>query len=368
MKKIVTIIGARPQFVKAAVLSRLIRSEDWKDKFTEVLVHTGQHYDPNMSDVFFTDMEIPKPDFNLNIGSGTHGKMTGQMLIGIEDIVLTEKPDVLLVYGDTNSTLAGALAAAKLHIPIAHVEAGLRSFWKFMPEEQNRILTDHISDYLFCPTNTAVKNLKNEGITDGVYNVGDIMLDANMFYLDKLQKEKQQGINRLENVTGLTSGIIHSNFILATVHRAENTDNSEKLKNIVDALNRINIPIILPLHPRTRKNMAKNGFILQPHVVVIDPVGYFEMLELESKCTCIITDSGGVQKEAYFMKKPCITLRDQTEWVETVECGWNVLVGTKTNRIVEAYEMISSPNSYPTNFGCGTCGDQILVLLNSKLN
>jgi len=224
MKKILTIIGARPQFVKAAVLSRLIRSSEWNEKFTEVLVHTGQHYDQNMSDIFFSDMEIPKPDYNLKIGSGSHGKMTGHMLIRIEEVLLKENPELVLVYGDTNSTLAGALAASKLHITIAHVEAGLRSFWKYMPEELNRILTDHISDSLFCPTKTAVENLKKEGITKGVYNVGDIMLDANLFYQEKLKKEKEQGINRIKNIKGFNPETIQNEYILATVHRSENTE------------------------------------------------------------------------------------------------------------------------------------------------
>lgn len=363
--KIVTIVGARPQFVKAAVLSRLIRSSEWNDKFTEILVHTGQHYDQNMSEVFFTDMEIPRPDYNLNIGSGTHGKMTGQMLIKIEEVLLKEKPDIVLVYGDTNSTLAGALAASKLHIPVSHVEAGLRSFWKYMPEEQNRILTDHISDYLFCPTKTAVHNLEKEGVTKGVYNVGDIMLDANLFYQQKLQKEKEQGINKYENIKGLGTETIQNDFILATVHRAENTDNPEKLKNIIDAFNSINTNIILPLHPRTRKILAENGFQLESHIKVIDPVGYFEMLELELKCKCVITDSGGVQKEAYFMKKPCITLRDQTEWVETVESGWNVLAGTNKKKIIDSFKNLSVPNTYPAHYGKGNSGKEILLKLNS---
>jgi UDP-GlcNAc3NAcA epimerase len=360
MRKIVTVIGARPQFVKAAVLSRLIRSDKWKGKFSEILIHTGQHYDQNMSEVFFNDMEIAIPDYNLNIGSGTHGQMTGQMLIKIEEVLLKEKPDMVLVYGDTNSTLAAALAASKLHIPVTHVEAGLRSFWKHMPEEQNRILTDHISDYLFCPTETAIMNLEKEGITKGVYNVGDIMLEANMFYQEKMQKEKEQGINRLENIKGLPLETIQNDFILATVHRAENTDNPEKLKNIIDAFNSIDANIILPLHPRTRKIIAKNGFQLNSNIKVIEPVGYFEMLELELNCMCIITDSGGVQKEAYFMKKPCITLRDQTEWVETVNSGWNVLTGANKAEILNAFSNLKTPSSYPALYGTGNTGVRIL--------
>jgi UDP-GlcNAc3NAcA epimerase len=364
VKKILTVVGARPQFVKAAVLSRLIKTEKWKEKFKEILVHTGQHYDASMSDVFFEDMGIPHPDYNLNIGSGSHGKMTGQMLIQIEELLLKEKPDIVLVYGDTNSTLAGTLAASKLHIPLAHVEAGLRSFWKYMPEEQNRVLTDHISDFLFCPTETAVKNLKSEGITDGVHNVGDIMLDANLFYLKKLQDEKKRGINRLDNVRGLNKEIIQNDFVLATVHRAENTDNHEKLSQIIEAFNELPANVVLPLHPRTKKMVESFGLSFSKNVSIIDPIGYFEMLELEFLCKCIITDSGGVQKEAYFMKKPCITLRDQTEWVETVESGWNTIVGTDKNKILSAYNSCNIlPKSYPSYYGSGNTGESIFEIL-----
>lgn len=367
MTKILTIVGARPQFVKAAVLSRLIRSDEWNEKFSEVLVHTGQHYDKNMSDVFFSDMEIPKPDYNLNIGSGTHGKMTGLMLMGIEEILLKEKPDILIIYGDTNSTLAGALAASKLHIPIAHVEAGLRSYWKRMPEEQNRILADHISDYLFCPTETAVSNLKKEGIEKNVYNVGDIMLDANIFYLEKLRKEKIEGKNRLNEIKELPTDVLKNDFVLATVHRAENTDNIDKLKNIISAFNSLNVNIVLPIHPRTKKIIEDNNLSLNSNVHLINPVGYFEMLELEQKCKCIITDSGGVQKEAYFMKKPCITLRDQTEWVETVESGWNTLVGTDKRNIILAFERMETNNPTPEFYGNGLTGKNILRILSDKV-
>ena len=362
MVKILTIVGARPQFIKAAVLSRLIRSEEWKGRFTEVILHTGQHYDLNMSEIFFTEMEIPRPGYNLHIGSGTHGKMTGQMLIGIEEVLLNEKPDLVLVYGDTNSTLAGALAAGKLNIPVAHVEAGLRSFWKDMPEEQNRIIADHLAHWLFCPTQTAVKNLGQEGITKGVFHVGDIMLDASLYYRKKL-KEKNSG--RLSQIKGLTPEVINGGFVLATIHRAENTDQPEKLGNIVEAFKMLDTTIILPLHPRTKKILAANGFHLNDNVKVIDPVGFFEMLELETRCQCIITDSGGVQKEAYFLKKPCITMREQTEWVETVESGWNILTGTNKQKIVDAFTGIGTPEHYPEFYGNGTTGETILKKLNS---
>jgi len=351
--KIFTIVGARPQFVKAAVLSRLIRTDYWKDKVSEILVHTGQHYDENMSDVFFNEMEIPKPDYNLNIGSGSHGKMTGEMLIEIENLLLNEKPDLVLVYGDTNSTLAGALAASKLNIPIAHVEAGLRSFWKEMPEEQNRILTDHISSWLFCPTEPAVENLQKEGIKTSVYNVGDIMLDANNYYRSKVVSEEKNN---------------EEEFILATVHRAENTNNLDKLQNIIEAFNKIDTKIVLPLHPRTKKIIKSNDIKISDNIDIIDPIGFYEMLSLETNCKCIITDSGGVQKEAYFSKKPCITLREKTEWVETTESGWNVLVGTDTHKIINAYKNLNIPKAYESFYGNGNTADRILQTLVSSNN
>ncbi len=364
MIKLLTVIGARPQFVKAAVLSRLIRSEKWKDKFEEVLLHTGQHYDENMSDIFFRDMQIPKPDIRLHIGGTTHGAMTGQMLIEIEAALLKEKPDILLVYGDTNSTLAGALAASKLHIPVAHVEAGLRSFNMRMPEEQNRILTDHLASWLFCPTDTAVNSLKSEGISKGVHQVGDIMYDATLFYQQVLQKEALQGKNRLDE---LKINEIPHHFFLATIHRAENTDDVSRLTSIVEAFNEISHEVILPLHPRTRKKLDEAGLILKQHVHVIEPIGYLEMLALEMKATAIITDSGGVQKEACFMQKPCITLRDETEWVETVKYGWNTLTGADKNKIIKAVNELKIPNEPSNLYGDGNAAPQILELLSKEL-
>jgi UDP-GlcNAc3NAcA epimerase len=363
MRKIVTIVGARPQFVKAAVLSRLIHNDGWKDKFTEFLIHTGQHYDINMSDIFFKEMDIPKPDVHLNVGSGTHGRMTGEMLIKIEEQLLIIKPDIVIVYGDTNSTLAGALAAAKLHIPVVHIEAGLRSFWKLMPEEQNRILTDHLSDWLFCPTLTSVQNLKNEGIKNSIYQVGDIMLDAHLYYRGLLEKELSQGVSRLNKIQGLPKDIERRDFVLATVHRAENTDDILKLKEIIDAFNLLPFNVVFPLHPRTRKIILAQGIQFSKNVFAIDPVGYFEMLELELKCKCIITDSGGVQKEAYFVEKPCITLRNQTEWVETVESGWNQLAGAKKYNVVSLLENIRRPALHPNFYGNGKSGESILTTL-----
>jgi UDP-GlcNAc3NAcA epimerase len=368
MKTLVTIIGARPQFVKAAVLSRLLRTDEWKEKFHEVLIHTGQHYDVNMSEVFFTEMDIPRPDIYLNIGGGSHAEMTGQMLIEIEKKLMVLKPDLVVVYGDTNSTLAGALAAAKLHIPVAHVEAGLRSFWKKMPEEQNRILTDHLADWLFCPTDTAVTNLYSEGINSGVFNVGDVMLDANLYYHGILENDMKRGVSHLAGIRGIKANAIKTGFVLATVHRAENTDDAEKLVQIVEAFSELPVPIILPLHPRTRKMINQLGYTFNKNVSLIEPVGYFGMLELESKSICVITDSGGVQKEAYFMKKPCITLRDQTEWVETLEGGWNKLVGTNKGDILNAYRSLTIPDSHPQYYGTGQAGGLILKRLFQELN
>lgn len=362
MKKIVTIVGARPQFIKAAVISRLIRDE-YKDSFSEILVHTGQHFDANMSDVFFKEMDIPKPDYNLNISSLSHGAMTGRMLEEIENVILSEKPDIVLVYGDTNSTLAGALAAAKLHIPVAHIEAGLRSFNMKMPEEINRILTDRVSAWLFCPTDTAVQNLKNEGQVTApdslIANVGDIMLDASLFYRRKLDSVKP-GIEIPEH-----------DFILCTLHRAENTDDPERLKSILGALNEISndIQVILPLHPRTKNKIAQlsagHSSLITNHssFKIIDPVGFFDMLRLENACSMILTDSGGVQKEAYFFKKPCITMRDQTEWVETVEAGWNVIVGADKERICEAVRSFKVPQEWPGLYGNGDAGRKILGVI-----
>lgn len=322
MKKILTIIGARPQFIKASVVSKAILETDG---LTEVLVHTGQHFDANMSDVFFEQLGIPRPDYQLNINSGSHGDMTGRMLIEIEKVLLQEKPDWVLVYGDTNSTLAGALAAAKLHIPVAHVEAGLRSFNMQMPEEINRILTDQISDLLFCPTDTAVKNLNNEGFADKpvqVLQVGDVMQDSALLFAEK---------------AAAPAGELPEGFILATLHRAENTDNPQRLAAIVSALNTLHktvAPVVLPLHPRTRKLIAQHGLELNVHL--IDSVGYFEMVWLLDHCNLVLTDSGGVQKEAFFFGKACVTMRDQTEWVELIEAGANELVGADTSKIIEA--------------------------------
>ena len=327
--KVLTVIGARPQFIKASVVSKAIQSSSILD---EKIIHTGQHFDANMSNIFFDQLGIPKPHYQLDINSGSHGSMTGRMLEQIEKICLTEQPDRLMVYGDTNSTLAGALAAAKLHIPVAHIEAGLRSFNMQMPEEINRILTDQVSDILFCPTNTAVSNLKNEGFDNKpvqVLNVGDVMQDSSLFFSERAIK----GSSLVD--------VPNEGFIVATLHRAENTDDANRLKSIIEALNYIHEhirPVVLPLHPRTQKVVKSLGLELK--MLLLEPVGYLEMIWLLKHCDAVVSDSGGVQKEAFFFKKPCVTMRDQTEWVELIEHGVNVLAGANTQKIIESTKMM----------------------------
>jgi len=354
--KIVTIVGARPQFIKAAAVSRVIR-DGYVNKIEEVLVHTGQHYDENMSKVFFEELDIPQPKYNLAISGGQHGAMTGRMLEAIEKVLLDERPDWVLIYGDTNSTLAGALAAAKLHIPVAHVEAGLRSFNMSMPEEINRILADRVSNLLFCPTETAVKNLTSEGIRNGVHNVGDVMYDVSIFYQD-MARERSAVLSDL--------GLVERGYVLATCHRAENTDDPDRLLGIVDALSAITgkIPVVLPLHPRTRKLLVEQRCMDRLGAVrLLDPVSFLDMVRLEQSAQVIITDSGGVQKEAYFFGVPCLTMRDETEWVETLESGWNELVGADAERIAIAYASIHIPASRSQLYGDGQAAERIIQLL-----
>jgi UDP-GlcNAc3NAcA epimerase len=313
--KILTILGARPQFIKAAVVSRLLRGAAGLD---EVLVHTGQHYDENMSDVFFDELDIPRPQYHLGVGSGSHGAQTGRMLEKIEQVMVAERPDVVLVYGDTNSTLAGALAASKLHVPVAHVEAGLRSFNRAMPEEINRVVTDHLSTWLFAPTASAVANLRREGIDEKkTFLVGDVMYDAALHY----GADGEAGPERF--------GVRPKDYVLATIHRAENTDTPDRLRSIFAGLREVarSVPVLLPLHPRTRAVLRREGLEAGgPDLRLIDPVGYLDMVRLERHARLIATDSGGVQKEAFFHRVPCVTLRCETEWVELVEMGWNRLV------------------------------------------
>lgn len=333
MVKVLTVIGARPQFIKAATVSRVIRSQEFTG-IREVIVHTGQHYSEKMSKIFFDELDLPSPDYNLGISDLSHGAMTGRMLEEIEKVVYFEKPDWLLVYGDTNSTLAGALAGAKLNVMVAHVEAGLRSFNMRMPEEVNRIVVDRISTRNFCPTESAVKNLTQEGFLDGVSNVGDVMYDAVLHYGEKAEKSQQiLKYHRLES----------KGFVLATCHRQENADNPLRMVGILNALNLIanDLPVVFPMHPRTRMRIAEMGLDgLLDRLRVIDPVSYLDMISLEKASKLILTDSGGVQKEAFFFGVPCVTMRDETEWVETVSSGWNHLAGANAERIISAYELI----------------------------
>jgi UDP-N-acetylglucosamine 2-epimerase len=367
--KIVTIVGARPQFIKAGVVSRAIQGFNRrvkKKQIREVLVHTGQHYDYLMDRVFFEELELPKPDYHLGVGSGSHGRQTGIMLERIEAVLKKEKPMVVMVYGDTNSTLAGALAAAKLNIPVAHVEAGLRSYNRNMPEEINRLLTDHLSTFLFCPTDQAVRNLLKEGIKDGktriVKNVGDVMYDSILYY-SEIADKKSTILKDLNLVASKESHIPQSairnpQYYLATLHRAENTDDPKVLKSILKALNEIgrDTSVILPLHPRTKKVIkAHSPFSKFKNIKFIEPVSYLDMLRLEKNAKAILTDSGGVQKEAYWWKVPCFTLREETEWVETIKSGWNKLIGTGSKEIVHGINVLGKGR--PSKRGTGIFGD-----------
>ncbi len=348
MKKILTVIGARPQFIKASSISREIIK---RSGLNEIIVHTGQHYDENMSSIFFDELSIPKPNYNLGIGGSSHGLMTGRQLEAIEKVLFDENPDFVIVYGDTNSTLAGALAAAKMNIPLAHVEAGLRSFNRTMPEEINRILTDHASNILFTPTSIASSNLLNEGINEAlIKRVGDVMLDASIFFKEKAKKPVW--IERYDNHL--------SDFVLATIHRAENTDNLDKLKKIFNGLSASPIPVILPLHPRTKSKLNDQNIIVGKNIFIVEPVGYLEMIWLESNCSIVCTDSGGVQKEAYFFQKPCLTLRDETEWIELVNTGWNTLVGCNEEAIIEGIKDFKSPNDNLALYGDGNSSKLIV--------
>ena len=353
--KIVTVLGARPQFIKAGTVSRAIMQhnqlEVGSEKLEEVIVHTGQHFDANMSDIFFDEMKIPKPDYNLNINGLGHGAMTGKMLEKIEEVLLKEKPDWVMVYGDTNSTIAGALAASKLHIKVAHVEAGLRSFNMNMPEEVNRILTDRISNILFCPTQSAVDNLEKEGY--GTLNIkivknGDVMQDGALFYKDLAVKPDVD---------------LADEYILSTIHRAENTDDPKRLKSIFEALNEIanEMQIVLPLHPRTKNILETSHIELAKNITVIEPVGYLEMVYLIKNSQMIMTDSGGLQKEAFFFEKPCVTLRDETEWVELIENRFNVLAGADKEKIIDLYKNFEFNDNFSVDlYGGGKASEAIV--------
>lgn len=359
MKKIITVIGARPQFVKATVVSRALGQ---KQNVREIIVHTGQHYDSNMSQIFFDELNIPDVSYHLNVGSGSQAKQTADMLVEIEKVLLQEKPDCVLIYGDTNSTLAAALTAAKLHIPIAHVEAGLRSYNRKMPEEVNRLVADQLAEILFTPTTQAVLNLKQEGFSEHrIIPVGDVMYDASIIFAKKAEQKSQV----LEK-----NKLPEKQYILATIHRAENTDDPRKLHHIFSALERIcdTLPIVLPLHPRTRKaiNYRFPDLLTKTKIKIIDPVGFLDMLMLEKKASLIITDSGGVQKEAFFFQVPCITLREETEWVETVQLNWNNLV--KPNDADAIYQEVlqrigaqGKADHYP--YGKGNASELIATFL-----
>ena len=358
--QIVTVVGARPQFIKAAPVIRALARTDSSPRHH--LIHTGQHFDHEMSGAFFEELDLPKPDVNLGIGGGTHGTMTGRMLAGIERNLMEIQPAWVIVYGDTDSTLAGALAAAKLHVPVAHVEAGLRSFNRRMPEEINRVVADHLSDLLLCPTKTAVENLAREGIKRRTELVGDVMFDVALYYEARTATLASSILDRF--------GVSPRAYFVATCHRAENTDDPGRLRAICDALARVATlaTVLLPLHPRTKKRLEEFGINLPAGVRKVPPVGYLEMIALESTATAILTDSGGVQKEAYFFGVPCITLRPETEWVETTEAGWNTLVDTDADKILMAASRATDVRTLPrpSFYGNGDAAAKIVTLLTSR--
>jgi UDP-GlcNAc3NAcA epimerase len=360
---VATIVGARPQFIKAAAVSWAITRRNASSPescIVEKIIHTGQHYDDNMSKAFFDELDIPQPDYNLGVGSGTHAEQTAGMLKRIEEVLLNEKPDLVLVYGDTNSTLAGALVAAKLHIRVSHVEAGLRSFNRKMPEEINRVLTDHIAELLFCPTTTAVNNLAAEGITQGVHETGDVMYDSAVFYREKA--------GAIESGVMEAFGIRNKSYHLATIHRPENTDNADRLGAIFQALGEIStreFPVVVPLHPRTKKTIAELGLTVPGNIRIVEPVSYLQMIVLEANAKAVLTDSGGIQKEAYMFAVPCVTLREETEWIETVESGWNVLTGADRAKIIEAVKQTDNLDraKWKPFYGDGHAGDRICDII-----
>jgi UDP-N-acetylglucosamine 2-epimerase len=348
--RFLSVVGARPQFVKAAVLSRALR-----ERHEEVLVHTGQHYDDLLSDVFFRELDLPAPDLNLGAGSGSHAVQTARMLEGLEAAMAEQRPDCVIVFGDTNSTLAGALAAVKLALPVAHVEAGMRSYERDLPEEINRVVTDHVSRYLFCPTINAVQSLKREGIIDGVYHVGDLMYDSLLTALPRVRIGESYVLQRY--------GLDPEDYYLATVHRAANTDDPRALAALFEAFGRLDAPVLIPLHPRTKAAMAAAGIEPEQGDRIVEPVGYIEMLALERNAMAVLTDSGGVQREAYFLARPCVTLREETEWPETLAGGWNVLAGCDVERIVDAAQR-TPPESPPAPaFGDGRAASKIVEIL-----
>jgi UDP-GlcNAc3NAcA epimerase len=352
LKKILTIVGARPQFIKAAIVSK-----ELLHRYEEVVLHTGQHYDENMSGIFFQELGTHKPDINLGIGSGSHSEQTAMMLMGIEKAINSIIPDLILVYGDTNSTLAGALAGVKCQIPVVHVESGLRSYNRAMPEEINRVITDHISSFLFCPSNNSVKNLSKEGIIRNVFMVGDVMYDS-FLHFSKIDTKGTSIIDRLQ--------LEPKKFSLLTLHRAENTDDLKRLVTILSSINRIKDKIIFPVHPRTSKMLEQTKWIPAPNVCMISPVGYLDMVDLEQHAECILTDSGGIQKEAYWAGVRCITLRRETEWIETVEQGWNVLADDNIEEIIELHKSFHPIKDRNPIYGDGNTAIKIVDVLNNE--
>ena len=348
--KILSVVGARPEFIQSMPVSRAIRSDH-----REILVHTGQHYDYKMSQTFFDELDIPAPDYNLEVGSGSQSRQTAEIMVRLEDVLLKEKPDLVIIRGDTNSTLAATLVTSKLNVPFAHIEAGERSFNRGMPEEVNRLVADRLANFHFCVSQVGRQNLFTEGIIDSVHWVGDVMLDA-LLYAQPIARTKSRILDQL--------GIKSKRFALVTIHRAMNTDNPERLQQIISALNLVSEIVILPVHPRTRKTLSNLNVHLEDHVKIIEPVGYFDMLTLEENARLIATDSGGVQREAYYMSIPCLTLRDETEWGATIETGWNKLVGADQKSILDHWHNFVPPVEHPAIYGAGTAGQQIAEVLN----
>ncbi len=354
MLKIMNVVGARPEFIQTAPVSRAIRQ-----RHTEILVHTGQHYDDNMSAIFFSDLGIAPPEVNLEVGSGSHAEMTGQMLIRMERVIQEQEPDWVVVFGDTNSTIAAALAAAKIHVPVAHIESGLRSYDRRMPEEINRVMTDHLSAILFPPTQVAVDNLKKEGLTNGVHLVGDVRVDVVHETVPRARPRQATLFQQAQLAAG-------EPFALATIHRASNTDDPQRLRDIVEAFNTLELPVVLPVHPRLRKMMGEFGYQFSGNVRPTDPLGFLDMIALLDACSIVVTDSGGLQKEAYMLRRPCVTVRDTTEWIETVHSGWNRLTEPVDFKAAVSEALCPPPADHPDFYGAPGVCDRIVDVLEEQ--